>query len=106
MCIRDSGFIVLSVLCSVLLFWKGKKQDQGRRAGLLSASFLFAALFTAGHYMHERYLFPALVLLVFALIEYGDRRLYTSLAWLSVTLLVNCFAAFVIVDWHYHPRGL
>ncbi|MBQ3108467.1 MAG: phospholipid carrier-dependent glycosyltransferase, partial [Clostridia bacterium] len=95
-------FILLSVAYTAFLYLKGRKNGHGSM--MLAAAFLIAAVFTTGHYMHERYLFPALVFLLFAFIEYRDKRLYTAFAGLSIGMLLNVMAAFVIVD-HPECRG-
>ncbi|MEL7609829.1 MAG: phospholipid carrier-dependent glycosyltransferase [Bacillota bacterium] len=89
-------FIVLSILFSLFLYYKGRKKSPG--CTLLVLAFLIAAIFTLGHYMHERYLFPALMLMLFAFVQYRDKRIMISFCWLSATLLINALAAFVIVD--------
>ena len=53
--------------------------------------------------MHERYLFPVLLLLLVAYISYGDRRLISMFMCWSATTLVNCIAAFYYSKLHeYH----
>ena len=84
--------IVISVLFSAVLYVLGRKKHKG--ALLLSVAYLFAALFTLGHYMHERYLFPTLLLLVAAYILYSDRRLLWVFVSYGITLLINCLASF------------
>lgn len=60
----------------------------------LTMAFMLSGIFTFGHFMHERYIFPALMLLMFAYIFYNDKRiLWTYLAY-AATMLVNCIAAF------------
>ncbi|MDL2258312.1 phospholipid carrier-dependent glycosyltransferase [Eubacteriales bacterium OttesenSCG-928-K08] len=95
--------IVLSVVGAGALYIKAHKNNP-RGALYIASAFLFAALFTLGQYMHERYLFPALPLLLFAAIEYDDKRLYGLFGWFSVTLLLNSLCAFYIVDYPY-SRG-
>ncbi|MFX3631645.1 MAG: phospholipid carrier-dependent glycosyltransferase [Candidatus Pristimantibacillus sp.] len=80
--------IVLAVIAAVFLSLRGKhKQD-------LSKSFfiglvLIAIVFLLGTKMHERYLFPAILLLVFAYIQAQDRRILHLLLGFSVTLFIN-----------------
>ncbi|HWR23897.1 MAG TPA: phospholipid carrier-dependent glycosyltransferase [Feifaniaceae bacterium] len=89
--------ITLSVAAAVWLYAVGRKKGQ---RGILpfAAAFLICALFTTGLYMHERYIFPALLLLLIAALCYNDRRLYASFLGFSVTVLINVLCAFVIVD--------
>lgn len=96
-------FIALSCLYSAFLYIKGRKSNQ--YCLVLCAALLFAALFTTGHYMHERYLFPALSLLIIAFVMYNDKRLLVAFGWFSAGLLFNALAAFVIID-NQQARGL
>lgn len=95
--------ICLSVAFSAFLYLKGRKREP--HALTLSLAFLLTAIFMLGHYMHERYLFPALLLLLVAFIAYGDRRIFISFAWLTCSLLFNSLMAIVIVD-HQQARGM
>lgn len=89
--------IVLSVAATIWLYAVGRKKGQ-KGILLFAAAFLICALFTIGLYMHERYIFPALLLLLLAGLYYNDRRLYLVFLGLSVTVLLNVLCAFVIVD--------
>ena len=66
----------LSVAASILMYIKGHGRNRGCLA--LSAGYLIIALFELGHYMHERYLVPALLLILVAFVYYRDRRLFVS----------------------------
>lgn len=94
--------IAVSLVFSIALYIAASKKKQ-EGAFYLSLAFLIAALFTLGPYMHERYLFPALLPLIIAALFYDDRRLYIAFFWLSVALLFNTLCAFVIVD-HQQAR--
>ncbi len=96
-------FIVLSVVAAIALYIKERRKNPG--ALLLAAAFLIISVFTLGQYMHERYLFPALMLLLAAAFYYRDRRLYICFIWFSLTLLFNTLCAFIIVD-NQTARGL
>lgn len=85
--------ILLSVLAVAWMYMKGRKE---RGCLPLCAAFLLAALFTLGQYMHERYLFPALLLVLISFVHYGDRRLFLCFAFFTCTLLLNALAAFVV----------
>ncbi len=89
--------IVLSVVAAIWLYAMGRKKNQ-RGILFLTAALLICALFTIGLYMHERYIFPALLLLLLAGLYYNDRRLYIAFLGFSVTVLLNVLGAFVIVD--------
>ncbi len=54
-------------------------------------------VFTLGHNMHERYLFPALFLLLLALPELKDKRLLHAYHALSATLFLNAAAVLLCV---------
>lgn len=86
--------ICLAVLFSIWMYIKGRK-DRGCLA--LCTAFLLAALFTLGQYMHERYLFPVLLLILITFIYYGDRRLFLCFVFFTCSLLLNSLAAFMVV---------
>ncbi|MFZ5973959.1 MAG: phospholipid carrier-dependent glycosyltransferase [Bacillota bacterium] len=78
-------FIAAVLLASAILFFK--KPD--RRKIYLVAAFIIIGVFTLGHNMHERYLYPAVFLLIMAYFTLRDRRiLYMAMAF-TVTLLFN-----------------
>ena len=85
--------ICLSCITAAVFYLKSRKESWGLP---LSLAFLFAALFTLGQYMHERYLFPALLLLAISFIFSKDRRLFLSLLWFSCGMLLNVLAAFIV----------
>ncbi len=94
--------IGISLALSIGLYIAGRKKKQ-EGVFYLALAFLITALFTLGPYMHERYLFPALLSLIIAALYYDDRRLYIAFFWLSIALLFNTLCAFVIVD-HQQAR--
>lgn len=85
--------IVLSVAFCCFLYIRAREK-QGALCLCMAA--MAVSLFTLGHYMHERYLFPALLLLLIAFVQSGDRRFYTAFALCTLSLLLNAAAAFVI----------
>lgn len=89
-------FICLSVGFASVLYAFGEKRTG--HALTLSAAFLIAALFNLGQYMHERYIFPALTLLLVAFVFYQDKRLILTFLWMTCSALFNAMMAFVIVD--------
>lgn len=95
--------ICASVIFACVLYVFGRKREG--HALTLSAAWLIAALFTLGQYMHERYLFPALLLCLVAFIFYKDKRLITAFLWMTGSALLNAMLAFVIVD-HQEARGI
>ena len=87
--------MAVSVILGIGLYlYAALKHKTCKGALPLTMAYMLAGIFTFGHYMHERYIFPAFMLLVFAYIFYNDRRiLWTYLAY-AATILVNCIAAF------------
>ena len=87
--------ILASVAGSVFVYLRARKRE-----GMLwlCTAYMLCSIFMLGQYMHERYLFPALLLLLFAFMETKDKRLYIVYAWLSVSMLLNAMGAFVIID--------
>ncbi len=62
------------------------------------AAFFIVWLFTFGHYMHERYIVPALVLLVFAyLFDHDKHKLFTACG-LTATVFFNEMMAQYVVS--------
>lgn len=94
--------MIVSVVFGGVLYWFGRKRNRG--ALYLAAAFTFVSLFTLGHYMHERYLFPMLLLLVVAYLHYHDKRLLYAMFAYTATAMVNCVAAFYYSK--YHEFGL
>jgi Gpi18-like mannosyltransferase len=96
------GMIVVSVLFSSVLYFFGRKRNRG--ALYLAAGLGVLLIFTFGHYMHERYMIPALLLILVAYLYYGDRRLLAAFGGLSTTSLLNAACAFYVVN-HPAARG-
>ena len=88
-------FMVLSVCFSILLYVLSILSRKNRKGPLpLIMAYMLTAIFTFGHYMHERYIFPAFILLIFAYIYYNDKRLLVTYFAYVTTIFVNCIAAF------------
>ena len=64
----------------------------------LAASLTMALIFTFGHYMHERYVVPILVMLLFAYAFYKDRRLLLVAMLFTVTTFLNEMMAQYVVS--------
>lgn len=64
----------------------------------LTAALVMTLIFTFGHYMHERYIVPVLVLLLFAYAAYGDRRLLAAGMLLSSVTFLNEMNAMYVVS--------
>ena len=92
-------FMAAAVLLSIAAYVFAVLKHKNCKGALpLVMAFLFAAIFTFGHFMHERYVFPVLTLLVFAYIFYNDRRILWSYVLYASTLLLNCLAAFYYAE--------
>ena len=79
--------IVLATAALVCLSWRSWKA--GRFSPLLLATFYGVAVFTLSHRMHERYIIPALLLVLAAAARWGDKRLLGAFGLLSLSSLVN-----------------
>lgn len=64
-----------------------------------AALVLQAGIFMFTSRMHERYLYPAVMLLVMVLIYSGDRRIFGLLGLLSMTVFINQFAVLFYVTY-------
>lgn len=92
------GFGVLLTAGSTQRELKQKRNLlENRGAMFLTAAVVMALIFTFGHYMHERYVVPVLVLLLFAYAYYGDKRLLAAeMLFSSVTFLNEMTAMYVV----------
>ena len=97
------GAGMLTIALFILYWYRHKKAGYSlyENRGLI---FLLAAcfcvwVFTFGHYMHERYIFPALFLLLFAYAYDRDPHKLTAFCMLTVTTFLNeMMAMFVVSD--------
>ena len=64
----------------------------------LSAGFCMYMIFTFGQYMHERYVFPVLLLLMVVFVLTGERRWLFCALVLSVTMFLNEATAMYVVS--------
>ena len=94
------GMIVLSVAYASVLYLFGRKRSKG--ALYLASALVVLLIFAFGHYMHERYLLPALLLLLVAYVYYRDRRLLIAFGGMSLTAFLNATCAFYVVN---HPAA-
>ena len=92
--------IVLSTAFAAALYFFGRKR--GRGALYLSAAVATLLIFTLGHYMHERYMLPALLLLLTAYAYFRDRRLLIAFGGVSLTAFLNVTCAMYVVN---HPAS-
>ena len=80
-----TGAMVLAFAVTMPLFLRSGRMETLPLMGAL----LFLLLYVLGIKMHERYLFPALILLAMAFAVHRDLRVLALLALLSCTMLVN-----------------
>ena len=73
------------------------KTDDPEMIYLVSACFMLW-VFTFGQYMHERYVFPVLILLLFAYAANGDKRILCAALLLTVTTFLNETVAMYVVS--------
>lgn len=98
--------IVVSVLVggAVLLHEERRRmrgalsEDAHRGAVYLASALCMCLIFTFGHYMHERYIFPVLFMTLFAYAYYRDRRLLLVCAFLTTTTFLNEMTAMYVVS--------
>ena len=98
--------ICLAILCGFMTILRryqaqkrlGRPLDEDKGFLFLSASLTMAFIFTFGHYMHERYVVPILVMLLFAYAFYKDRRLLLIALLFTVTTFLNEMMAQYVVS--------
>ncbi len=85
------GSLGTLLLCSVLAFccilYILSRKKEGSL--LLSSALMIAGIFVFSHFMHERYIFPCLMLLLAAYVKIRDRRLMFSFIAISAATLYN-----------------
>ena len=79
------ALMALSFLAGIAVYWRG----EGRSRLFLSAALTMQLIFVLGSKMHERYILPALALLLVAYVQTGDVRLLASAAVSSAAAAVN-----------------
>ena len=98
--------IGLAILCGFMTILRRSQAQKRLQKPLvedkgflfLAASVTMALIFTFGHYMHERYVVPILVMLLFAYAYYKDRRLLLVALLFSVTTFLNEMMAQYVVS--------
>ncbi len=96
--------IALSIVFSFFVLIRGYKNHKS--APYIASSMLIAMIFSFGHYMHERYLFPVLLLLLVGYIYERDRRLLLIFIFYTVCISFNAYSAMYIVDHQSARTGL
>ena len=81
------GFVLIAAVCvyALWLYLKNPKKE----FLFAIAAFIIMGVFALGHGMHERYLFPVPILLLFAYIFVKDRRLILCTSLTFIALLLN-----------------
>ena len=77
---------------------RGVSLSEDKGFVFLAASLTMALIFTFGHYMHERYVVPVLVMLLFAYAYYKDKRLLLVALLFTVTTFLNEMMAQYVVS--------
>jgi Gpi18-like mannosyltransferase len=96
--------VVLSVMISVWFLWldsrkaASENQDGEAYALFLAAAFCMYMIFTFGHYMHERYVFPVIVLLMAVFIYTREKKFLFCALLLSVTVFLNEMTAMYVIS--------
>lgn len=90
------GSIMIALSCIAAAVGYIRSRDK-KYSLTLSGALLLSGIFTFGQYMHERYIFPVLPLLIAAFLLSGDRRLIKTYVIYTCALLLNVLAAFVVV---------
>ena len=93
--------IILLIAVIALFAWLFYVKKKNRNLFLLS-SVLIAGIYVLGPYMHERYLFPVLALLLMAYIIHSDKRLLYVFALFSVTSYINVAQVLFL---HFEPSN-
>ena len=95
-----AGVVVLG-LFAIYLIWHIKTRTalyENHGLIFLLAALFMVLVFTFGHYMHERYVFPALFLLVFAYAYDRDPYKLAAFCMLTVTTFMNEMVAMYVVS--------
>ena len=98
--------ICIAIFCGFMMILRRYQREKGLNRSLdqdkgflfLAASLTMALIFTFGHYMHERYVVPVLVMLLFAYAYYKDRRLLLIALLFTVTTFLNEMMAQYVVS--------
>ena len=88
--------IALSVLGACVLYVLSRKRGKGSL--YLCGALMLMLIFSLGHYMHERYMIPVLMLLVMAYLYCRDRRILIAFGGVSLASLLNMICAFYVVN--------
>ncbi len=93
--------MVVSIGYALALYLLNIRNGGDRRALFLSALVLLCGVFTFGVRMHERYLFPAMALLIICFLLYRDRRFLAAFFGISAAQAINILV--VLAHEHIQP---
>ncbi|WP_379127603.1 glycosyltransferase family 39 protein [Paenibacillus sp. sgz500958] len=86
---RVWGFIFILAAVALAVFFSFKKDRQDLSKSYFLGMVLIVVVFVLGTKMHERYLFPVLILCCFSFIQSRDRRFLQLLLGFSLTQYIN-----------------
>lgn len=86
---RIWGFIFILVAVALAAYYSFKKDRLDLSKSYYIGMVLIVVVFVLGTKMHERYLFPALILCMFTYIQSRDRRFLTLFLGFSLTQYIN-----------------
>ncbi|ASA25569.1 phospholipid carrier-dependent glycosyltransferase [Paenibacillus donghaensis] len=86
---RVWGFVFILVAVATSVFYSFKRDRQNLAKSYFIGMVLIVIVFVLGTKMHERYMYPALLLALFAYIESRDRRFLTLFLGFSLTQFIN-----------------
>lgn len=86
---RVWGFIFILVAVAVAAYYSFKKDQMDLSKSYFIGMTLIVVVFVLGTKMHERYMFPALILCMFTYIASRDRRFLTLFLGFSLTQYIN-----------------
>ncbi|WP_151737940.1 phospholipid carrier-dependent glycosyltransferase [Paenibacillus tengchongensis] len=86
---RTWGFIVILFAVATAAHFSFKKDGKDLSKSYFIGMILIVIMFVLGTKMHERYMYPALALALFAFIESKDRRFLTLFLGFSITQYIN-----------------
>lgn len=99
-------FILLGVVAALLLQWREAlpelRGDEALQSSggvhFLAASLCMYTVYTFGHYMHERYVFPVILLLLFVYVYTRDRHFLLCSMLLSAVVFLNETSAMYVIS--------
>ncbi|WP_150271926.1 glycosyltransferase family 39 protein [Paenibacillus tepidiphilus] len=86
---RTWGFIAILFAVATAAHFSFKKDSKDLTKSYFIGMLLIVIMFVLGTKMHERYIYPALILALFAFIESKDRRFLTLFLGFSITQYIN-----------------